>query len=122
AAATPRRTPREARRSLRPVLGPCAGRRRDLGPLTALCRTALRANFAISNEKSDFRQTEALGSTPPLLLELGEKLGQRLRAEVALASLADRNGARLLVTIADDQHVRHLLRLRIANLGLHLFA
>src|SRR5207249_6393228 len=54
------------------------------------------------------------------LCERRQELGHGLCPEVSLASLADTDGAGLLVAIANHQHVRHLLRLRIANLGLHL--
>jgi hypothetical protein len=54
----------------------------------------------------------------PLLQHL-HKLRNRLSAEVALAALADAYRACFLVAVADHQHVRNLLRLCIAQLGLH---
>ncbi len=52
----------------------------------------------------------------------GDKLGQRLGFEVFARAQTDGDRACLGFLVADDEHVRNLLQLGVANLGLHAFA
>ena len=54
-------------------------------------------------------------------LRLGNKVGQRHRALVALAARPHTHRPRPLFLIAEDQDVRHLLIGKVADLGIHLF-
>src|ERR687886_361564 len=58
----------------------------------------------------------------PALLEHVAEVGLRHGSQVALSPFADRDGAVLLVAVADDQHVGHLLGLSVADPGLHPLA
>src|SRR6185437_1319004 len=51
----------------------------------------------------------------------GDKFINRLRAQVAFRAMAHRNGAGFGLFATDNQHVRNLLQLRVANFGLQLF-
>src|SRR5579885_2376719 len=48
--------------------------------------------------------------------------GQRHGAEIFVAAQAHGNGVGGSLFIADDQHVRNLLQLRVAHFGVHAFA
>src|SRR6516165_2423217 len=61
------------------------------------------------------------GARGNLLLQGGEEVGERARAEVAFHSMTNANGARFRLFGADDEHIRNFLQLRVADFRGQLF-
>ena len=83
--------------------------------------THVAANLAIENFIFRFGpSTHTLLSSARvyLLAQIGDKLVQRSRAEIALQAVANRNGSSFGLLAAHDQHVGDFLQLPISDLRL----